>query len=214
MILELEIEPGSHLSEPKLAERFGISRTPIREAIRELVKEDLVRFVPGRGAFVTDVSIPDLVDLYNMRAALEPFCSRLAARTMRRAVPTLLPSIRNTLVALGKRLDNENKDEFFPVTSAFDEEVVRLAGSPRLASALQQVWDHVYRARKLASSANAERLQRSIGEHLDMIDAILAGDEDRAFAVTLAHTLAGMKSTVSTIELLGYRVTAAAVSAE
>jgi DNA-binding GntR family transcriptional regulator len=213
MILDLEFEPGSHLSEPKLAIMFGVSRTPIREAIKELVKEDLVRFLPGRGAFVTDVSMPELVDLYNMRAALEPYCARLAARTMRHGMPTLLPSIRNSLVEFSTRLNADNKDEFFRITAAFDEEVVRLSRSPRLASSLRQVWDHTYRARKLASTANLDRLQCSISEHLEMIDSIMAGDEERTYAVTLAHTLNGMQSTVSTVEQLGYRVSIAALTA-
>ena len=212
MILQLEIEPGAHLSEPKLAEMFGVSRTPVREAIRELIKENLVRYLPNRGAFVSEVSVPDLVDLYHMRVALEPYCSRLAARTMQRKVETSLPILRKKLVEAGKRINNKNNDAYLKATDNFDREAVRLAQSPRLEATLRQVWAHVYRARKLASS-NTARLKESIGEHLDMIDAILAGDEDRAFDVTLAHSLAGMRSTVKTIEQQGYNLLSLAASA-
>jgi DNA-binding GntR family transcriptional regulator len=199
------LEPGAHLSEPKLAAMFGVSRTPVREAIRELVKEHLVRYLPGRGAFVAEVSVPDLIDLYNMRAALEPFSSRLAARAMQGKVPTSLPLIRKNLLEAAKRINPKNNDAYLKTTDSFDLEVVRLANSPRLEASLRQVWAHVYRGRKLASS-NIERLQESAGEHIEMIDAVLAGDEDRAFEITLAHALAGMRSTVSTIERYGYRL--------
>ena len=211
MILQLEIEPGAHLSEHKLADRFGVSRTPVREAIRELIKENLVRYLPHRGAFVTEVSVPDLIDLYHMRAALEPYCSRLAARTMQRKVETTLPLLRKKLLEAAKRINDKNNDAYIRATDAFDIEAVRLAQSPRLELTLRQVWDHVYRGRKLASS-NTARLKESVGEHLDMIDAILAGDEDRAFEVTLAHALAGMRSTVKTIEQYGYRLNLAATA--
>jgi DNA-binding GntR family transcriptional regulator len=156
--------------------------------------------------------MPELVDLYNMRAALEPYCSQLAARTMRRGIETSLQTIRGALSELSPRLNADNKDEFFRITTAFDEEVVCLSGSPRLASALRRVWDQTYRARKITSTENLDRLRDSITEHLEMIDAIMAGDEDRSYAVTLAHTLNGMQFTVSTVEQLGYRVKSASTA--
>ncbi len=209
MILQLEIEPGAHLSEPKLAEMFGVSRTPVREAIRELIKENLVRYLPHRGAFVIEVSVPDLIDLYHMRVALEPYCSQLAARTMQRKVETSLPALRKKLMEAGKRINAKDNDAYLKATDAFDLEAVRLAQSPRLETTLRQVWAHVYRGRKLASS-NTTRLKESVEEHLAMIDAIMSGDEARAFEVTHAHALAGMRSTVKTIEHQGYNLGLAA----
>src|SRR5690606_10767984 len=80
LILDGELRPGEPMREQQLAERTGTSRTPVREALHELAREGLVRLVPGRGAFVAEISIPDLLELFQLRDVLEPYAARLAAR--------------------------------------------------------------------------------------------------------------------------------------
>src|SRR5689334_16840640 len=78
-ILDGTLRPGDPLGEVDLATRIGVSRTPVREALQRLAMEGLVTWVPGRGAFVSGLSVPDIVELFQLREALESHSARLAA---------------------------------------------------------------------------------------------------------------------------------------
>ncbi|TET29393.1 MAG: GntR family transcriptional regulator [Anaerolineales bacterium] len=79
LILSRQLEPGERLAQSQLAERFGVSRTPVREALQKLASEGLVTFSPYKGAFVAKFSSSELMDLYSIRIALEGYCASLAA---------------------------------------------------------------------------------------------------------------------------------------
>ena len=80
----MELEPGTPLSEVDLSKRLGSSRTPVRESLHQLSREGLVRLVPGRGAFVAEISMRDIIELFQMREALETHAARLAAQAPNR----------------------------------------------------------------------------------------------------------------------------------
>ncbi|MCB1775666.1 MAG: GntR family transcriptional regulator, partial [Gammaproteobacteria bacterium] len=81
-IVNGELKPGDRLDEAALAERFGVSRTPIREAFKYLVGSGLVETIPNRGSFVASVGLPQLIEMFEVMAELEGMCARLAARRM------------------------------------------------------------------------------------------------------------------------------------
>jgi GntR family transcriptional regulator, rspAB operon transcriptional repressor len=182
-ILDWTLPPGTPLPEPELAARLNASRTPVRESLQQLSREGLVRLVPGKGAFVTDISVPDVTELFQMRQALETYASRLAARAPDR---NLLKDVVPDLLAAAETINDSDNTAYYELTSKMDRMIVELAGNGRLKVALQHVWDQVYRTRRLAG-ANPERLLQSIDEHVRILEGIIEGDEEAAAAATFDH---------------------------
>lgn len=186
MILTLEFPPGAPLGESDLSERLGVSRTPIREALGRLAREGLVRQYPGRGAFVSEISIPDIVELYQMREALESHAARLAAESIREEGRAMLAELLEQLEGERKALAAGDNDRYYDLMARMDESIVRLAGNQRLAAALSEVWAQIRRVRRMASRSPA-RLLDTVDEHIAIISAIRDGDPERAATATLRH---------------------------
>lgn len=182
-ILELELLPGAPLSESEIARRLGGSRTPVREAIRQLSHEGLVQVQPGRGAFVAEISLGDIVELFEMREALETAAVRLVARSPERVV---LASFEAEFLAVNRPIDATNSAAYYDLISRLDESVLELCGNRRLARALVEVWSQMSRLRHLASS-DPSRLTDTVGEHLEIVRTILEGDEAKAGECVRAH---------------------------
>lgn len=183
-IVEWELSPGTPLSEQELASELELSRTPVREALQRLSREELVRMVRGKGAFVAEISIPDVIELFEMREALEAQASRLASRS---SDSDALVAVRTLLAERGRAaLAEGDVSAYYSMTAGLDQEVVRLADNQRLARALDETWTQIHRVRRL-SSASLERLQASVKEHIDILTAIIQGDEEDADQLTRAH---------------------------
>lgn len=186
-IVSWQLPPGTHLSETKIGQRFGVSRTPVRQAIRQLVLEDLARFYPGRGAFVSEISIPDLVELFQMREALEPASAQLAAEAVRGGRPAgMISGLERQIEEAAVGLISSDRVRYFEVTANLDRALADLAGNRRLSVALHKVWAEVARAKRLVFS-NDERLLESVGEHLEIVRSVASGDSERAWDVTVKH---------------------------
>lgn len=194
-ILDWVLPPGTPLSEPDLVQQLGASRTPIRESLQQLSRDGLVRLVPRKGAFVTDIAVPDIVELFQMRDALESFASRLAARSDHRAeLRAFVPELESA----ADIIDETDNRAYYDLTSRMDTEIVELAGNKRLGAALTQVWEQVYRARRLAGS-NPARLLETIDEHISIVEAIVAGDEDEAARATHEHVQTSMEHVLESV---------------
>lgn len=194
-ILELKLAPGTPLSEVELGKRYKASRTPVREAIQRLGNEGLVRVVHRRGAFVAEVSLRDVVDLFQMREALECFAARLASRSSQRAA--LLERVAEEMERDAADLVAEGRfDEYFAIIARMDEALVELAGNRRLRSALTDVWQQIQRVRRLASN-DAGRLRLSVDEHRTILAAVLDGDEDAAFRAVASHVQYSLEHVLS-----------------
>lgn len=182
LILDGELRPGEPMREQQLAERTGTSRTPVREALHELAREGLVRLVPGRGAFVAEISIPDLLELFQLRDVLEPYAARLAARAENRErVKPLLARLEGA-----PEMIEEDPGTYYDLIREIDACMVDLAGNRRLADFLSQVWTQIRRARRLART-NPRRLLASVDEHAEILRAILDGEEEQAAEATRQH---------------------------
>lgn len=182
LIVGFDLQPGESLSEKALSQRLGLSRTPIREACQRLAREGLVRLVPGRGAFVAEISIPDVVELFQIREALEPYAARLAAGNPDAAlIDGLIAELDTT--ELGEPADVE---AYYDLSSRIDLAILKMASNSRLSRALDEVWTQVGRARRVAST-NTSRLQGSADEHRAILNAIRAGDEAGAYEAMANH---------------------------
>jgi DNA-binding GntR family transcriptional regulator len=190
-ILSGRLRPGAPLSQVRLAERFGISRTPLREALRRLVGEGLVVGDFNRRMRVSELSLDDLDQIYAMRLALEPVA-------LRAAVPSLTDDRRRTLAAevegMEAAADADDIEAFRGHHRAFHVGV--LAGSgERIERVLRDLWDHSERYRRsylhvdelTGHGASPERLEISHREHREILESALAGDVDACIARSEAH---------------------------
>jgi GntR family transcriptional regulator, rspAB operon transcriptional repressor len=183
MVINFELPPGAPLAETELSERLGLSRTPVREALGRLAREGLVRQYPRRGAFVSEISVPDIVELFQMREALESHAARLAAEADgREVVSELLAELRATREPLARG----EADSYYSLMRRVDEAIVELADNNRLGIALGEIWVQISRARRIASKS-PRRLLDTVDEHISLLVAIREGDAERAAVEARMH---------------------------
>lgn len=176
-----ELTPGTWIDEQKLAEQYGISRTPLREALKVLASEGLVELKPRRGCYVTEISRQDLDDIFPLMALLEGRCAGEAVRRAKAVDVALLRSIHDRLEAAAR----EGKIEaFFEANQEFHRKIQELAGNRWTLSVIQDL-RKVLKLSRMHSLSLEGRLQQSLDEHR----AIMAGFEaaDAAGVETLMH---------------------------
>lgn len=175
-ILKGSLKPGERVSEPDLADRFGISRTPIREAFRQLESEGYLQVVPRKGAVVASLSERDIEEFYAIKILLEGFAARMAAENISEKDIERLESINERLRQIAKEGDVKN---FFRVHNEFHEIFIRAAGNEKLYEMINQLVMRFKRLR-LASLAQPGRMEISVEEHRNMIEAFRRRDGDSA----------------------------------
>jgi DNA-binding GntR family transcriptional regulator len=184
-----ELAPGSPLSELSLVERTGASRTPVREALRRLAAEGLVDLVPRIGARVSRVSARSVRDLFEFRQLLEPVAIRQATARAAAdpAVRAVFEDMRDDFARIRDRAPSrERSREFYELADRFDWAVIDASRNVHLRRAIAELRPHTARLRNL-SHLDPRRTEVSVGEHLAICDALLAGDADTAAAKIAAH---------------------------
>jgi DNA-binding GntR family transcriptional regulator len=184
MILSWKLAPGSVLSEHQLADRLSISRTPIREAIHILEREGLARNAPGQSSTVAELSMREVIESYQMRIALESYAARLAAGNSRSR--ELLMAIHEEMKHSRRMLNRGELEAYHQLSERADGLIAAAAENRYLSQALQSTWGNVRRIRHVADVTIA-RLHDSVDEHLAVLEAVIAGDEDRAEQASRAH---------------------------
>lgn len=180
-ILSGDLAAGERLSQEKLAERFSVSRVPVRDALRQLRGEGLVESHARFGATVAELSVPDLEELYDMRIALEPMIARLATPRMR---PADIEEMGRQLALM--EASSGASRSWFVAHAAFHSALNERAGRPRMAALVAQLRDQTerYLRRYQLISETASVLGR---EHDLIHEAVLDGDAVRTGAVVAAH---------------------------
>lgn len=175
-ILQGTLKPGERVSEPELADRFGISRTPIREAFRQLESEGYLTVTPRKGAVVTSLSERDIEEFYAIKIILEGFAAKMAAEKLTTKDIERLETINDRLQLIA---EEGNVKNFFRVHNEFHEVFIKAAGNEKLYEMINQLVMRFKRLR-LASLAVPGRMEISVEEHRKMIDAFKNQDGDRA----------------------------------
>lgn len=186
LILGGALTPGARLGEVELAERLGVSRTPVREALSRLAAEGLVEVSPNRGARVATWTVAELEGVFDLRITLEP---QLTAFGVPNAVPAdieELHDLAHRMVEVGSPGPRQDLDALVPLNRAFHDRLVALAGHPTLATALAAAI-HPPIVRRNFSAYDAESLRRSLAHHVEIVAAMRAGDPGWARAVMTAH---------------------------
>ena len=178
LIVSLELAPGAVIDERELIERLGIGRTPVREALRRLAQERLVEVYPRRGMFVTGVDVRELARLSEVREVLEPEAAKLAAERAN-------DSDREALAALLEELD-AGSSELMDLDERIHRAVYRAAHNDLLEATLEQYYVLALRIWSIALD-RAHELEEAVEAHRALLEAIQAGDGDRAADTMRAH---------------------------
>jgi len=171
-ILKGSLKPGERVSEPDLAERFGISRTPIREAFRQLESEGYLQVIPRKGAVVASLTERDVEEFYAIKIILEGFAARMAAEQLSDKEIERLETINERLQKLADEGDVKN---FFKVHDEFHEVFIKASGNEKLLELINQLVMKFKRLR-LASLSQPGRMDISVKEHEQLIDAFKKHD--------------------------------------
>jgi DNA-binding GntR family transcriptional regulator len=186
VILAGELPAGARLGEVELAERLGVSRTPVREALNKLAAEGLVQIVPNRGARVATWSVEELEGVFELRALLEPQLTALAVPQATAADADELDVLAHRMAAVGSPGPAQDLDALVPLNRAFHDRLVALAGHPALAGALAGAIHPPIVVRNFHAYDGAS-LRRSLAHHVEIVAAVRAGDPEWARAVMTAH---------------------------
>jgi DNA-binding GntR family transcriptional regulator len=183
LVVTLELAPGSLVSESDLMARLGLGRTPVREALRTLARENLIEVYPRRGMFVTGVDVRALASLSEVRSVLEPFAAGLAARRRTSADLAELDTLLGELSALGATPDERRLIE---VDQRIHRFVHRAAHNAYLESVLDEHYMLALRIWFLALD-RVSNLESAVLEHRALLETIRDGDPERASAVMSTH---------------------------
>lgn len=187
-----ELTPGTWIDEQKLAEQYGISRTPLREALKVLASEGLVDLKPRRGCYVTEISRQDLDDIFPLMALLEGRCAADAAN---RAKPIEIRELKKIHESLENTAREGRIDAFFEANQAFHKRIQELANNRWLLSVIQDL-RKVLKLSRLHSLSLEGRLQQSLDEHRAIMAAFEAGDAVKAEQLMHDHLLSGREALV------------------
>jgi DNA-binding GntR family transcriptional regulator len=183
LIISGELEPGAQLRQRDLAERFGVSVTPVREALRWLESEGLVRYDPHKGSTVVEAEAGATREKYQIRAVLEGLAAFLAA-------PRISDEDIAELESYNARLAGENlrPGEVSDINRTLHFRVYEMAGSPLLLALMRLLWQSFPQGPQVARP-RAE----SVAEHKELIEALRDRDAARAQAITQQHILGAIR---------------------
>jgi len=185
-ILAGELAAGSKLNEADIALRLGVSRGPVREAFRALEVAGLVRLEKNRGVYVRELSSAEADEIFELRALLDEFAGRRAARH------ATAEDVR-TLTAMVERMDEATRqgdaDGYFELNLAFHDRIVGLAGNAKLSELYRRLVNELALFRR-ASFDHAANLPRSAAEHRAIVERIAARESEAAARLLRAHAMA------------------------
>lgn len=184
-ILNGVYQDQEELKETSLAQELGVSRTPIREALRQLELEGLVNIIPNKGAYVTGITLKDIHDIYVIRSYLEGLCARWACEHITDAQIEELEEILYLSEFHGRK---NHYDQLVELDNKFHEVIYLASGSKILDHVLTDFHHYVERIRKISLSSS-DRAMKSIEEHGALVDAIRKRDRDLAERLANEHMM-------------------------
>ena len=184
-IVEGILPPGTRLEEPALAERFGVSRTPVREALQRLSASGLVELKPRRGTQVLNPPIGRIIEMFEVMAELEAVCARLCAR---RASRELIATLRDWLQRCEQAAESGDPSAYYDANRSFHRAIYHGSGNSFLAEQAELLHLRLtpFRRQQLRLP---RRMRQSLAEHSEVVVAIEAGDGQAAETAQRGHIL-------------------------
>lgn len=186
MIVGGELGAGAKLSENTLAVRLGVSRGPVREALRAIEPTGLVRVEKNRGVFVRQISIDEANEIYEVRAALDGLIGRLAAERIQPAQLARLREIVKRMHSVGRTRD---ANAYFPLNIEFHDVLAEAAGNRALLVNYRRIVNELNLYRRETLTRNAENIDISTRDHESIVNAIAKGDAPRAERLLFEHVI-------------------------
>ncbi|KWX19850.1 GntR family transcriptional regulator [Mycolicibacterium wolinskyi] len=199
-ILNGRLKPGESLSVLKVAERFGASRTPVRDAFVRLESDGLVSLIDRQGARVSSISIGSVRDLFEMRIMLESRATQQVAQAA--ASNSDIQRTFGDLIEQFTQVANDeaavqHRERFYQLTETYDQAIITYARNQQLSRVISEMRPHIARLRIIAHSP--ERLAQSVHEHLAMCRAIVDADPDAAANACTDHLLCTEKTILDAV---------------
>jgi len=182
-IINGSLQPRERLMEIQMAEELGVSRTPIREALRKLELEGFIVMVPRKGAYVADLSFKDIADVFEIRAALEGLAAGLAAE---RITEEELEEMERLLVEKMEAIANYDIPRLVEVDTLFHELMYKASRNERLGAIISNLREQIQRLRKTSLSYPG-RMKDSLNEHKKIAEAIQSRDVQLARQLAQEH---------------------------
>lgn len=184
-IVRGEMAPGSRITEKSIEQRLGVSRTVVREALRQLESERLIRILPGVGPVVSELTADEARQLYEVRAALEATAARIAAR---HGDPDRIQELRVAFERIPERAPS-SLDELLAIKSTFYAALIAASRNEIIGEQLANVQARISQLRAVTLSS-PDRQQAMRAELGAVVDAIARGDADAAYDASVAHVMA------------------------
>ena len=191
-IFRRELEPGSWIDELKIAEEYGISRTPLREALKVLAAEGLVTMKVRRGAYVTEVSEKDLADVYHLLSLLESDAASVVAKRATDAQLAELEAMHAELEAAAKP-GKVDRDQFFAINERFHMRLLALADN-RWRDQMVADLRKVMKLNRHNSLLKSGRIEESLREHRELMQALKKRDAGAAMQRMRTHFENGLEA--------------------
>lgn len=189
-ILSGKYERDEELREITIASELGVSRTPVREALRQLELEGLVRIIPNKGAYVTGISPKDIHDIYHIRSYLEGLCARWACAHIRQEQ---LEQLEEIVYLCEFHAKKNHLDQIVELDNKFHEIIYEACDSKMLEHVLRDFHHYVERVRRV-SLAGAGRADASNKEHMAILEALRAGDGELAERLAHEHMIRAIEN--------------------
>ncbi len=195
-ILSRKLRAGDSVTEMKLSKELGVSRTPVREALQRLDREGLIRLRPNKGAVVVGISERDLIDIYKIRTRLEGLAARIAAEN---ADETLVRQLSDNIELTEFYMSKGNIEKLKDLDSDFHDIIYQYCQSRILGKTLSELHRYIVCYRKLSLSVKG-RLEKSLAEHREIVEAIKKGDAAGADALMSAHVERALQNLLTIIQ--------------
>ncbi|MDD2621063.1 MAG: GntR family transcriptional regulator [Syntrophomonadaceae bacterium] len=190
------LKPRERLMEIQLADELGVSRTPIREALRKLELEGFIVMVPRKGAYVADLSFKDIADVFEIRTALEGLAAGLAAE---RITDEELEEMERLLVEKAEAILQQDMERLVEVDTRFHEAIYKASRNQRLWTIINNLREQIQRFRTTSLSYPG-RKQRSLQEHRHIVEAIQSRDPQLARQLAQEHIENAEQSMIESIK--------------
>lgn len=194
-ILSGAYHDGDELKEKAIGDELGVSRTPVREALRQLELEGLIEIIPNRGAFVVGINMDDIKDIYEMRSRLEGLCAKKAAQNI---TADQLSALEENVYLSDFHFSKGHFEQIWELDNHFHEILYEASGSKIIKKTLSDFHHYLERIRKITLSSST-RAAHSIEEHRQIVAAIKDHDADAADRLAHVH----ISNTILNLETQG-----------
>ncbi|NLX63929.1 MAG: GntR family transcriptional regulator [Clostridiaceae bacterium] len=195
-IISGDIKPGERLMEVSLANQMGVSRTPVREAIRRLEAEGLVTMTPRKGTHVAELSVKDIMDVLEVRTVLDKLATNLAAKRMQ---PSQLKALENVHKQYIACVEKNNIEGAIKKDVEFHDIIYAASGNPRLVAVAGSLREHIYRFRVIYMSGGDPIAENVLNEHEEILAALKSADGDLASNLAEKHIRNQMETIIKTV---------------